>query len=275
MYVISWLPSTPHSQQGILLPRSAEVSFSASYQHPLKSHITQPPWKSRCEKYLTLWTSHSCWFTVTWSPTLRAKNFSVSVQVTWRTWWCQNSFQNHRWCKAIFEYRYFHLTPFIWVPWTCWGRYHGRHYALQPVFSCTSYLLGHSTDMREYKEFSKFKLGCKHSFPVCANCQQLKHMHCSHLPWGIPLKLGEGRVSWLQGHPVAFNAELDGPMHFAESFLFSKPSLVFFQATNTSLNSPGLETISQLMHRRRDNSRKHSNYYFFHLHVFYHVLLCF
>jgi len=63
-------------------------------------------------------------------------------------------------------------------------------------------------------------------------------------------------VSWLQGHPVAFNAELDGPMHFAESFLFSKPSLVFFQATNTSLNSPGLETISQLMQRRKDNSRK-------------------
>lgn len=59
-------------------------------------------------------------------------------------------------------------------------------------------------------------------------------------------------MSWLQGHPVAFNAELDGPMHFAESFLFSKPSLVFFQATNTSLNSPGLETIAQLMHRRRD-----------------------
>lgn len=63
-------------------------------------------------------------------------------------------------------------------------------------------------------------------------------------------------MSWLQGHPVAFNAELDGPMHFAESFLFSKPSLVFFQATNTSLNSPGLETISQLMQRRKDNSRK-------------------
>lgn len=104
-------------------------------------------------------------------------------------------------------------------------------------------------------EFSKFKLGCTHSFPVCANCQQLKHMHCSHLPWGIPLKLGEGRVSWLQGHPVAFNAELDGPMHFAESFLFSKPSLVFFQATNTSLNSPGLETISQLMHRRREQQK--------------------
>lgn len=123
-------------------------------------------------------------------------------------------------------------------------------------------------------EFSKFRLGCTHSFPVCANCRQLKHMHWSHLPWGIPRKLGEGRVSWLQGHPVAFNAELDGPMYFAESFLFSKPSLVFFQATNTSLNSPGLETISQLMHRRRDNSRKHSNYYFFHLHVFYH-LLCF
>lgn len=119
-------------------------------------------------------------------------------------------------------------------------------------------------------EFSRLKLGCTHSCPACANCQQLEHMHCSHLPRGIPLQLGKA-VVWLQGHPVAFNAELDGPMHFAESFLFSKPSLVLFQATNTSLNSPGLETTSQLMDRRRKNSRQHSNCYFSHLHIFYHI----
>lgn len=142
---------------------------------------------------------------------------------------------------------------------------------LKPTFSCTSSLVGHSTDTREYKEeFSRFKLGCTHSCPACANCQQLEHMHCSHLPQGIPLQLGKA-VVWLQGHPVAFNAELDGPMHFAESFLFSKPSLVLFQATNTSLNSPGLETTSQLMDRRRKKSRQHRNCYFFHLHVVYHI----
>lgn len=35
----------------------------------------------------------------------------------------------------------------------------------------------------------------------------------------------------LQGHPVAFNAELDSTVHFAEPLLFCKPPLMLFQST--------------------------------------------
>lgn len=210
---------------------------------------------------------------VTRDPVPRAKNSHVSLQVNLENLIVSEQHSKPQVVQSWFwaQSWYFHWTPVIQVPWSCAGRSHGRCYVLELVFLLYKFpCRSQYRHERIQGEFSRFKLGCTHSCPACANCQQLEHMHCSHLPRGIPLQLGKA-VVWLQGHPVAFNAELDGPMHFAESFLFSKPSLVLFQATNTSLNSPGLETTSQLMDRRRKNSRQHSNCYFFHLHIFYHI----
>lgn len=208
---------------------------------------------------------------VTWAPVPRAKNAHVSLQVNLENLIVSEQHskpqvvQSWFWAQ-VFSLNSCHLGTLKLCRQEPWQRLCARACFLLYKFPCRSQY----RHERIEGEFSRLKLGCTHSCPACANCQQLEHMHCSHLPRGIPLQLGKA-VVWLQGHPVAFNAELDGPMHFAESFLFSKPSLVLFQATNTSLNSPGLETTSQLMDRRRKNSRQHSKCYFSHLHIFYHI----
>lgn len=51
----------------------------------------------------------------------------------------------------------------------------------------------------------------------------------THAFSGIPLVYTLVRPG-LQGHPVAFNAELDSTVHFAESFLFCKSPLMLFQS---------------------------------------------
>lgn len=205
------------------------------------------------------------------APVPRAKNAHVSLQVNLENLIVSEQHskpqvvQSWFWAQ-VFSLNSCHLGTLKLCRQEPWQRLCARACFLLYKFPCRSQY----RHERIEGEFSRLKLGCTHSCPACANCQQLEHMHCSHLPRGIPLQLGKA-VVWLQGHPVAFNAELDGPMHFAESFLFSKPSLVLFQATNTSLNSPGLETTSQLMDRRRKNSRQHSKCYFSHLHIFYHI----
>lgn len=257
----------PHSQQRILL---SLVSFCSSHQPPLLSHIVLFPWTSRCEKHLTVpqsEVSHRCWHAVTRGHGPRAKNSHVLLQVN-----LENLIVSEQHSKPQV------VQSWFWAQVSSLNSCHSdalklcRQDPWQMLCTRACFLLYKFPCRSQYRheriqgKFSKFKLGRTHSCPACANCQQLEHMHCSHLPRGIPFQLGKA-VVWLQGHPVAFNAELDGPMHFAESFLFSKPSLVLFQATNTSLNSPGLETTSQLMDRRRKNSRQHSNCYFFRLHI--------
>lgn len=250
------------------------VSFCSSHQPPLLSHIILLPWTSRCEKHLTVpqsEVSHRRRRAVTRGPVPRPKNSCVSLQVNQENLIVSEQHskpqvvQSWFWAQ-VFSLNSCHSGTLKLCRQEPWQMLRARACFLLYQFPCRSQY----RQERIQGQFSRFKLGCTHSCPACANCQQLEHMHCSHLPRGIPLQLGKA-VVWLQGHPVAFNAELDGPMHFAESFLFSKPSLVLFQATNTSLNSPGLETTSQLMDRRRKNSRQHSNCYFFHLHIFYHV----
>lgn len=66
-----------------------------------------------------------------------------------------------------------------------------------------------------------------HLFPLC---WQLKPMHSSCFLGNtscIHTLAGPG----LQWHSVAFNAELDSTVHFAEPLLFCKPPLMLFQST--------------------------------------------
>lgn len=138
------------------------------------------------------------------SLTLIAKTSCVRSGKPWEPKWEQVSqcsvslilvlsTQSYR-CKAISEHRYFHLILLIQTPWSHRGRHHSRRYVLQRRFLHKLPFRSRYRLQRIQGEFSKLKLGCTHSFPVCANYQQLKHKHCSHLPWGIPLKLGEGSV---------------------------------------------------------------------------------
>lgn len=262
------LPTHTHSR-GFFSPWSHSTSPSTTLISHHSTSLNEQVWK-----HLTVpqsEVSHRCRRAVTRGPVPRAKNSCVSLQVNLENLIVSEQHskpqvvQSWFWAQ-VFSLNSCHLGTLKLCRQEPWQMLCARACLLLYKFPCRSQY----RHERIQGEFSRFKLGCTHSCPACANCQQLEHMHCSHLPRGIPLQLGKA-VVWLQGHPVAFNAELDGPMHFAESFLFSKPSLVLFQATNTSLNSPGLETTSQLMDRRRENSRQHSNCYFFHLHIFYHV----
>lgn len=145
------LPAHTHSR-GFFSPL---VLFCSSHQPPLLSHIILLPWMSRCEKHLTVpqsEVSHRCQCAVTRGPVPRDKKSHVSLQVNLENLIVSEQHSKPQVVQSWFWARYFHWTPVIRVPWSCAGRSHGRCYVLEPVFSCTSSLVGHSTDTREFKE---------------------------------------------------------------------------------------------------------------------------
>ena len=85
----------------------------------------------------------------------------------------------------------------------------------------------HSHYFRTKSGSGLFWLG-KHTHTLVSPLAAQAHAQ-SMLPWGyLPDKARAG--PGLQGHPVAFNAELDSTVHFAESCLFCKSPLMLFQS---------------------------------------------
>lgn len=152
-FLLMWvLPTHTHSR-GFFSPWSHSVAPPSTI--PIVSHhstsLKEQVWKTpHCAPEV----SHRRRRAATRDPVPRAKNSHVLLQVNLENLIVSQQHSKPQVVQSWFwaQSWYFHWTPVIRVPWSCAGRSHGRCYVLELAFSCTSSLVGHSTDTREFKE---------------------------------------------------------------------------------------------------------------------------